>query len=168
VLNVEYPMARDALLRTYRWSFSMKRESLAADPSAPPWGFDLQYELPADYLALDMIGPDFVGLDMSDYRNSDASDYAIEGRKILTNRSAPLLIRYKRQVTEPGLFDPCFVKLLAIELAYVACERITGSSSKREGLRVEKREALLEGVRANAIERPPSPIGDDTWMIGRL
>jgi hypothetical protein len=146
----------------------MKRESSRPTPSAPSWGFDLQYELPADYLALDMIGPDFVGLDMSDYRNSDASDYAIEGRKILTNRSAPLLIRYKRQVTEPGLFDPCFVKLLAIELAYV---RASASPAPVRSARACASRSAKRSWRA-CVPTPSSarrrPFADDTWMIGRL
>jgi hypothetical protein len=168
VLNAEYPLARDKLLRTYRWAFAMKRVSLAADASPPDWGFDRQFELPADYLSLDMIGPDFVGLDMSDYRNSDSSDFSIEGRKILTNRSAPLPIRYTRQVTEAGLFDPCFAELLTIQLAFACCERVTGAITKKESLRGDRKQSVIDALRANAIERPPSPVADDTWMIGRL
>ena len=163
-----FPIARDKLLRTYRWVFAMKRAKLPALIDAPAWGFDRAFELPADYLALDMIGPDFVGLDMSDYRNMDASDFAIEGRQILTNRSAPLPIRYKYQVTEPGLFDPCFVELLAIHLAVTCCEKVTAATTKKESLRADRKQAVIDAVRANAIERPPSPIADDTWIIGRL
>lgn len=168
VMTVEWPLARDRLLRRYRWSFAMNRVQLAADASAPDWGFSYRYQLPADFIRLDLVNDIFVGLDMSDYRNSDMGEYSLEGRYLLTDIGAPLKIRYIKQVTDVGLYDASFSPTLALQLALDACERITQSTTKKESIRADLREAVVEAVRAGAIEKPPQPIPDDSWIFGRL
>jgi hypothetical protein len=138
-------ISRDKLMRSFRWNFAMKRALLPPSADTPEWGFDYQYELPPDFLALDMVNDVFVGLDMSDYRNSDASEYSLEGRSILTNISAPLKIRYIRQVLEVGLWDASFVSALALQLGLDCCEKITQSTSKKESIRADLREASAHG-----------------------
>lgn len=168
ILNAQYPDTRDALLRSFRWKFAMKRASLPADADVPDWGYAAQYQLPADYLAIDQVSDIYVGLDMSDYRNMDAAEWAIEGQKILTDFTAPLPIRYVARIEEVGLFDPVFADLLSTKLAFDCCKAITGSESAKEGLRTDMQTAVRNALRVNAIERPPQPLPDDSWMIGRL
>lgn len=168
VLKAEYPIVRDKVLRQYRWGFAMKRAALPQDFDTPAFGFDFQYGLPTDFLSLVELGDHHVGLDLSDYRNTDATEYAIEGSFILANLGSPLNIRYVRRVTEVGLFDPHFVDVVAQALAYNTVERITQSSAKKQLLLEGLKLALQDAVRARAIERAPAPVADDTWIIGRL
>lgn len=170
VLAVQYPILRDRLLTAYRWQFAMKRESLAASADAPAWGYDFQYALPLDFLRIDQVGDDYPGYDGSDYRDSDTADYAIEGRYLLTNRSAPLNIRYVRRVGdgEMGSAAPHYVDALSIALAFTCCEKIAQATTKRESLRAEFRDVMVEAVRVGAVQKPPQAIPDDTWMLGRL
>jgi hypothetical protein len=168
VMNAQYPIARDLLMRSFRWSFAMKRDSLPADADAPAWGFDRRFLLPVDYLHIDLVGEIYVGGDMSDYRDSDLADFQIEGRYILTNLDTPLPIRYIARVTDAGLFDPHFVEALSMKLAVDCCEKVTGSTSKKESLKGDLRDAIRNAVRANAIEKPPQPVPDESWIIARL
>jgi hypothetical protein len=81
---------------------------------------------------------------------------------------APLKIRYIRQVLEVGLWDASFVSALALQLGLDCCEKITQSTSKKESIRADLREAIRMAMRVNAIEKPPQPLPDDSWMIARL
>src|SRR5262245_52285113 len=47
-----YETTRDAELRRHFWNFARKRARLAADVTAPEFGFDSQFPLPADFLRL--------------------------------------------------------------------------------------------------------------------
>lgn len=167
-LNAQYPIARDLLMRSFRWSFAMKRDSLPEDADPPAWGFSHRYLLPTDYLHIDLVGEVYAGGDMSDYRDADLSDFSIEGRYLLTNEGAPLKVRYIARIIEPGMYDPHFVEALSIKLALDCCEKVTGSTAKKESLRSDLKDAIRAAVRACAVEKPPQPLPDDSWMIARL
>src|SRR4051812_13363783 len=104
VLKAELPIQRDKLLRMMRWKFAMTRATLAASAEVllPAFQGKNAYLLPDGYLSLVELADFYVGLDLSDYRNSDAADYTIEGPYLITAEGAPLNIRYVRQVTLVG------------------------------------------------------------------
>jgi len=167
VCNARFAQVRDAELRRHRWRFSIERTSLPALASTPDSDYAYQYQLPNDFLRL-IEGGDIVSMvDLADYRGREAALYQIEGRKILTDLSAPLAIRYIRQVTDTALFDPCFAEAFASRLAYEICVKITGNDSARESCLVDYRTAIREAIRANALELAPQPLGDDTWVAAR-
>ena len=66
--NSRYTQVRDAVFRSHPWNCLQKRQELAADTTAPAWGFKFAYTLPADCLRL---------LRILDYD----SNYKVEGRK---------------------------------------------------------------------------------------
>lgn len=151
-----------------RWAFAIKRASLPALVEAPAFGFDLQYELPADFLRLDLIEslPPSVGIDGP--INSETVDFAIEGRRILTNAPAPLNIRYGALITDPNLWDSLFREVLVCRLAAEICEDITQSSGKRELLAwKEYQRALAQARKVSAVQRPPMPLADNSWLFAR-
>lgn len=170
VMAASYPIARDRLLAAYRWAFAMKRASLAVDADAPAWGFSYSYTLPTDFLRIDQVGDQFVGLSMSDYRNSDESDFSIESGHILTNATAPLPIRYIRRVpdSEATTYGAHFVAALALVLANDTCFRITQSNTLKQILMGEVKDIITEAIRVGAVQKPPQPLPDDSWMVGRL
>ena len=158
----------DAELRKNRWSFSMKRDSLAELSQAPAFGFEHQYQLPADFLRLDMLDDRYPDVVMDNYINYETAEYAIENGKILANIAAPLKIRYVYQCYDPNLWDALFREALACKIAWEICEDLTQSNDKRQLAIKEYQIAISDAVRANAIERPPQAVPDDQLIISRI
>jgi hypothetical protein len=168
VMTDIYDLVRQAELRRSRWNFSIARASLGALAAVPAFGFGYAYQLPADYLSLIQAGDTLAAPALSNYVTDDNSQWSIESGQILTDLTAPLRIRYVRNVTDETQFDALFVMALAARLAYEACEEITGANTKKDAAANDYTEALKQAVRANAIERAPVAIADDSWMVGRL
>lgn len=168
-LSAIYAATRDSELRLRRWKFSIKRTSLPALAAAPDSDYSYQYQLPNDYLRLIEGGDIAPTADMSDYRaTSGTALYSIENGLLLTNLPSPVSIRYVARITDTTKFDAAFDASLAAQLAYLACEAITGSDQKQQLAMIRKKDAVRSALRANALEAPPQPSADDTWIAGRL
>lgn len=167
-MNLAFATVRDAELNRRRWRFSFSRVSLPALVSTPDSDYDLEYQLPGDFIRL-LEGGDIRSLvDMSDFRAANgAALYSIEGRKILTNLTAPLAIRYIARITDTTLFTPAFDMAFAAALAKQTCQKITQSTEKVVVCDREYRAAIREAAQANALELPPEQTADDTWVIAR-
>lgn len=167
VMNQRYAATRDSELRKRRWKFSIKRAQLAALSAAPLSDFGLQYQAPVDFLRL-IEGGDIAEVpDFSDLRGGANDLYSVEGGVILTDLSAPLNIRYLARITDTAVFDASFIEYFACVLAFDNCERITQSDTKKETLRQDKKDALREAIRANALEAPPRQQADSEWIAAR-
>lgn len=118
-----YSIYRDALLREHDWNFATKRASLTALAETPVWEFDFQYNLPGDCLRLIEI------------ENPSQCKYRNEGRKILTDLTSPLKIKYVGSV-EVGEMDATFFEALAQRLAMEWAEPISQTNSKTEMMTV--------------------------------
>lgn len=169
-INSMYAIVRDAELRAGRWNFAMKRTSLPALADAPAWGYDRQFQLPADFLAVDMINDTYMGHVQlgTDYRNGENLPYAVEGRVILCNFDAPLKFRYTARITDPAVFDPLFVEAFACKLAEEAAEALTQSRGKRELAMIQYKTAIRKARAKDAMEGPPEPLPDDSWILSRV
>lgn len=167
-VNSMFNVVRDAELRAHLWSFTIKRDALAALSSTPSWGFEFEYQLPADCLRIIEINDIYPGPNMDDYRNKSTQAYVIEGRKILTNDAAPLKIRYSSRVEDTSQWDATFVEAFACRLAAEMCEDLTQSNTKKELLLNDYGMAIRMAIRANAIELPPKDLPDDSWAMSRL
>jgi hypothetical protein len=164
-MAIAYPAVRDAELRRHRWSFAIKRASLAALADAPTGSqFSTQFQLPNDCLRVLQVGDFDVGPDLSDFRAAPTELYSVEGRQLLTNFSAPLFIRYLARVSE-SLFDVAFAEALSARIAKEACYRITQSTEREQLCDAAYRAAIREATRANAFERATSSASDDTWVM---
>lgn len=152
-ISYMWDSVRDAMLTAFPWNFAIKRVQIAADATAPSWGYNNSYTLPSDFLALIEI--------------KDMPDYRIEGGKILTNQRAPLYIKYIYRVEETGLYDSLFNEALATRLAYEACEQITQSNTKKQILAQEFRERISEAYASDSIQDLPVERPDDTWLLAR-
>lgn len=168
-----FAIVRDSELRKRRWSFSIKRKQLAADATAPLFGYGAQYTLPTDCLRVLSVVSIDLGPDLSDYHgDGDSALYRIEGRKILYGSSGAtataLPLRYIASIEDTTQWDACFGEAFACKLAMELAEPLTGSDSKRQMAAAEYREALAEAQRANALELPPRQISDDSWIMARV
>lgn len=162
-VSAAFSSVRDAELRAHPWGFALHRRELAALTDAPAYGYARQFQLPADYLALYEVA------DMYAWSRHDPPvPWQVEGRRILTSLAAPLRIRYIRRVEITIEYDALFVDALAARLAYELCEEITQSSTKRQLADADYARAIREARRVNAIERPPTPLPEGSWIIERL
>lgn len=168
VVSSLWDIVRDAELRARNWNFSIVRTSLPALVAAPAWGFGYQFQLPSDCLRVIQVDEFFPGPSMSDYRNRSEAPYQIEGGKILTDLTAPLKVRYVSRIEDTGSWDSAFIEVFACRLAVEICERLTQSNTKRDLAWNEYGEAIKSAVRADAVENPPEPLPDDSWMLARL
>lgn len=153
-----YDATRKALLREYDWSFARGRDSIAADADEPAFGKARSFTLPANCIRVLGRYPEDTVYD---------TDWEVEERKIFTDESAPLEIRYTKDVTDTTLFDPLFDEALAAELAYELCEELTQSNTKKEALRQDKKDAINRARKSGAIEKISPIQPEDSWVAER-
>lgn len=177
-LNAIYSFYRESELRAHNWGFAIRRVKLPALAEIPAFGFQFYYQLPPDYLKLIQAGAFSPGLSTTDYRAFPEQPYAIEGNKIAwnplgaravsaTSTPVPLPIRYIAKITDPTMFDALFVTAFAARLAMQLCEQITGSTEKDRLAASMYQQAIADALKTNAIEKPPSPPPDDSWVMVR-
>lgn len=91
------------------WKFAKKRISIAADATAPISEWLYAYTLPADCLKPQRVNDD------------DSIAWEVEGRKILTDTTAPIILEYTKLSTDPnewtGEFSRYFNNVLAARYA---------------------------------------------------
>lgn len=160
-LNQMFDEVLDSELRRYRWKFTITRDSLPALATAPAWGYDYQYPLPADYLALVQVNDIYVRA------GTGVALWQVEAGHVLTNIEAPLKIRYVKRVTNPGLFDPMFAEALACKLAMEACETLTQSETKFSRMAEMYKASMIDAQRQDAIENPPDELPQGSWLDAR-
>ena len=118
--NSRYTQVRDALFRTHPWNCLQKRAELAADTTAPAWGFTNAYTLPSDCLRL---------LRILDYD----SNYKVEGRKIVSN-TAGMKILYVARVTDPNEYDELLRETLSASLGADIAFGITSNNQTAQNM----------------------------------
>tara|TARA_R110000787_G_scaffold23768_2_gene67788 strand:+ start:4739 stop:5209 length:471 start_codon:yes stop_codon:yes gene_type:complete len=155
-----YAHARDSELRAHPWNFARARAQLAADATAPAFGYLKQYPLPSDCLRI--LPNDNTGV------ISTQDDWQIEGRKILTNDSSPIYLVYIKQVTDESEFDALFIELLVSRIALDMVEAITQSNKKKEAASTRYVLAQRDARKANAFARAPQEPPTDPWVSARL
>lgn len=156
--NLAYESCKKAELRDHTWNFAIERATLAADATAPEWGRDNAFELPSDFIRLLAPYPEDKVEDL---------DYQIEGTKIYTDESAPLYIRYVKNVTDTATFDDLFVQVLACRLAMEICEEITQSTQKLQNIMSMYESSISKAKKTNALEKPKQSWPDNSWITCR-
>jgi hypothetical protein len=156
--NLAYEPCKLALLEQHEWGFSIKRDALSADSPAPTWGRENAFSFPSDCLRLAHQYPE---------DNDYLIDTIIEGRKILTNESAPLYIRYVYNVTDTNEMTPLFREALATLIAFELCEQITQSNTKKAQLENDLKKIISEAKRSNAIQQAAKDPPTDPWIAVR-
>jgi hypothetical protein len=167
-LNSMWDIVRDAELRRNLWNFAMARASLAALADAPAWGFTYQFQLPSDFVRIVQVGEFYYISSLTDYRTMPEAPFQVEGLRLLTDYTAPLKIRYVQRIEDTAQWDALFVEAFASRLAYECCEAITQSSTKKEEVWMDYKQAIREAKLVDAIENPPEPLPDDAWVLARL
>ncbi len=160
LLARNYAQTRDEVLRAHPWNFATKRASLPTLSEKPAFGWQRAFELPTDCLRV-------LPLTVDGCLNGNPVAHEIEGRRLLSDASAPLRVRYIHRVINPGEFDPLFARALSARLAVYVGHVITGKQSYVERISGLYRDVLLEARRTDALEgTPQAPLGED-WIEAR-
>jgi len=136
--NSRYAQVRDALFRTHPWNCLQKRIQIAADTTAPAWGFSFAYTLPADCLRL---------LKILDYD----SNYKVEGRKILSNTSS-MKILYVARVIDPNEYDELLRETLSASLGADIAFGVTSNNQTASNMYNLFREKLRDARFVDSTE----------------
>jgi hypothetical protein len=155
-MNRVFEPYRDVELSSHPWTFAMARAQIPALSTAPAFEWSRAFPRPAGCLRVAQIGERYVLYEAK-------PSFELEGANILCDEASPLNLRYLQRVTNTGLFHPLFVDVLACRLAFEACKEITGSTELREQLWAERKAAVLEAKRQNAVEKPPAETQRGSW-----
>jgi hypothetical protein len=148
-----FPGVPDWVLRSWRWRFALRREALFSPEPVPGGAYAWRYALPADYLGWAAC-------------EEDTEALVLEGLGVLSDREAPLWLRYVAQVTDPGQWDPAFAEVLSWKLAVEMQPELAPAVSPFT-LSSDFASALKQAHRSGAIEPPCPPPQGLNWEGAR-
>jgi hypothetical protein len=152
--NGAYTLIRDEVLRAHPWNAAITRAKLAKLADDPAFGYDAQYQLPADCLRVVEV-------------YDTTLPWVVEGRKLLSDEGTPLSIRYVRREEDPNQWDALLVSAVAARLAVELCEELTQSNTKRQ-IATQEYEGIMRLARkADGQESSPMPFEEDAWINAR-
>jgi hypothetical protein len=118
VCRLHYAETRDEVLRSHRWNFAVKRETLTLIATEPAFGWKAGFAMPMDCLRVfEVNGWDF---------SRRESVWEIEGRFVMINEESAD-IRYIARIEDANLFDSIFIEAFATKLASKIAMPIQGS-----------------------------------------
>lgn len=147
-----YEQTRDQVLRDHPWNFAVKRASVSANTTSPVFEYTNAFDFPNDTLRIIEVDTD--------------EEWAVEGRQIVTDASAPLKIVYLERVTDATLFDALFVEAYALRLAADIAYDVTASQTVAQGLEAKYQRALSVARTVDAQESLPEH--ELNWIEARL
>lgn len=142
-----------AVLRAYPWNCAIKRGSLAALSSTPAYGYTYEYQLPTDCLRVLEI--------------QDDPEFKIEGRKILTDASAPLRYAYLCEA-DPSEFDSLVEEAVAARLAADIAYPLANDKTLGQAMYALYKDKLLEAQSIDAQEGTAPTYEYEGWIEARL
>lgn len=150
---------RDAVLRRHLWNFAMKRAQISRLLAPPAFGFAYQFQLPDDFLRLDIdeLDPCII-----------SGKWSLEGsRRLLCDAPGPINVRYVARIAETGDWDPLFVEAFANRLAFQVADRLTGDRGRKQDCWAAYNAALREATGIDGRENPPVDLMDSSWVNAR-
>ncbi len=143
------------ILTVHPWACAQKRWTIAADATAPLWGFSYAYTKPADCVAV------------FEMEGQEEYDWKVESGKIVTNHGAPIFISGNRNVTAPGDFDASMVEALAYKLAMEMAVPLTNSKTLRDQMEDGLKDRTVNTRTLNSRQRTAQTVSVATWTGAR-
>lgn len=147
---------RDDVLRDHPWNSVKRRAQLAAEVTAPLFGWDLSYLWPADCLRI---------LSVNDVDWARRVGWAVEGRKILTDFTAPIDVEYCARITDPNEWDAKLRTAIALRLAAELAEPLTQQPEKQTKLLAAYERAKISAGIVDGLEEDPVENVDDSPLL---
>ncbi len=148
--------ARDYVLRSHPWNCATKRVILAPDGTAPAFGWNYQFQLPADWLRVLAVGEE-----------GERPRYAIEGRKILFDETQ-LKLTYLFRNEVPATWDALLVHAMTLVMRAIFSYPITQSGSIEQLVESTMAPLLRQARSVDGQEEPPQAMDDSPLMQSRF
>lgn len=146
---------RDAVLEATKWKCASKRAELQLLEDAPLFGWDHQFQLPADYIR--------------DIAVKDGFPYQIEGDKLLCNE-LECYLRYVYRLTTTGSYHPTLIEAMAARLASELALPLKAAPTTRTSMFQEFQLILTTAEVVNAYDNTcdEQVVKEDSWHTERF
>jgi hypothetical protein len=151
-----YDTLRQTMLRENLWGFAKKRVQLAQLGSAPVFGYDHAYGLPADYLRLISVHPYNGEGVLVKYHLETLVVSLTNTRAIITNADQCWL-RYVYDVETLSSWDADFYDAFAWRMSVEFALNIKKSAQLAQGNMAEYRKAISLAKSTGGVEAWPEP-----------
>ena len=155
-----YHTERDAILRSHRWNCAIETANLASLSATPIIDWEYQFTLPVDPYCLRV-------LDVRTVTGDIYLDFAIQGRKILTQEST-IDITYIKRVEDPSSFDALLYQTIVFRLAWKLAFPITRPHTVMTHMGTMYEAVAREARAIDSQEGTPEIIETDTLTDVRL
>ncbi len=160
--NDIYEGVREEVLRTHTWHFARKLATLARLSTAPAFGFDFAYALPADWIRSVSLHDNDAGLGNVNYEEAE-----VDGSGALLCSIENAFLRYVYDVTDPNRMSAdcitAFAYALAVQMPGISNISNTGwDRLEREAKSKMTRAKSTDSLGSPALQRP---IG--SWVASR-
>lgn len=135
-----YQQACDTVIEKHDWNCARTRKSLAEDATAPEWGWDYRYQIPTTPKMLRLI------------EIEDDPKYTIEDGYILCDVEDEINILYAGRITDPTKLTPWIITCIALQLAVLACLRLTNSRGMKQDLEARLARAEMDAKAAGQAQ----------------
>lgn len=158
LLNRWYDHSRKKVLRSHPWNCATKRIQLAASAVDPVFGYDKQFELPADFLRVLTVNDSTYTVDAP----APNKFFRVENNKILTSNlfgeSGILNLVYIFDLTDISIMDALLIDLIAHEIAIGIAYKVTDGNASVQRISELRKEARSLAQAIDGQESPPTVI----------
>jgi|TARA_R100001530_G_scaffold37004_1_gene28729 hypothetical protein len=155
-----YHNERDSILRSHRWNCAIETVNLASLSATPIIDWEYQFTLPVDPYCLRV-------LDVRTVTGDVHLDFAVQGRRLLTEESA-VDITYIKRVEDPSQFDALLYQTIVFRLAWKLAFPITRSHTVMTHMGTMYEAVAREARAIDSQEGTPETIVTDTLTDVRL
>lgn len=141
-----YDPSRREVLQDHIWNFALKRVMLPADTTAPVFGYNVRYLLPADFIRIATIGDE----------DNPERDYKIEDGYLLCNVDAPLPMIYVYDQEDLTKWSDKAIQALARKMATYCAYEVTGNRSMVKEMDDGYKDILTDGTAIDGQDSPPT------------
>lgn len=164
-LQRNYDQTRDYVMGRYIWKFAKTRAQIAAEATAPAFGWAYQYIMPNDMIRLLPLTSNGVWM-------GTPIPYELEGNAggdqvVLCDVVGPLKVHYITRITNEGKFTNDFCEVLAIRLARRMAHWATGKNSFVQTLDAMMKETMEEVRQTEAFQTIGGQYYDDDIASSR-
>jgi len=154
IARVLFDDTRAAVFRSHPWNCLTKRASLPKDVTAPVYGYNNRFVLPADFLRL------------LEVENPTQVVFQLERRHILADEDV-MNIKYTSLVTDVTQYDTLLVDTLASRVAADLAQPLLQSTSAMEQMWQMYELKLREAKFVDAQEQQQDVLDADYWLESR-
>lgn len=153
VCKQRYEPVKRLILRKHPWNCATKRLMLASLADVPEFGFGYKFAIPGDCLRVLSV--------------DDGYDYVVEGRYILYDETT-LELKYIWDVDTPAVFDSMLDEAIAAWLAWDICYKLTQSTTMKQLLYEEAKQAVKWAKTPDAQEEAIQTVEANYYLDSRI